>query len=162
MKELKGEYEKVIHENVKLKEQNDVQTKLWKIWLETHEKKTQVTDKTSEQQEKDNEDNARKTTNDTEKVSEQQEREQNISETLKNIRKESEDEILLIEEDELSPEEVQNIFSRNKKNGFAKTTPASKPEQAEKTPIECKKCNYKAISNQRLDEHYANAHGKKK
>ena len=118
LKELKDEYEKVIHENVKLKEQNDVQTKLWKIWLETHEKKTQVTDKTSEQQEKDNEDNLRKKSKDIEKVSEQQEREQNISETLKNIRKESEDEILLIEEDELSPEEVQNIFSRNKKMGM--------------------------------------------
>ena len=83
--------------------------------FKSHEKKTQVTDKASEQQEKDNEDNLRKKSKDTEKVSEQQEREQNISETLKNIRKESEDEILLVEEGELSPEEVQNIFSRNKK-----------------------------------------------
>ena len=31
----------------------------------------------------------------------------------------------------------------------------------EKAPIECKKCNYKATTNQRLDEHYVNAHSKK-
>ena len=74
---LQANYERLIELN---KEQNDVKTKLWKIWLETHERKTQVTDKTSEHQEKDNGDNLRKKSKDTEKVSEQQEREQNISE----------------------------------------------------------------------------------
>ena len=118
LEELKSEYEKVKSENLKLKEQNDVQTKLWKVWLETHEKKTDVTENTSPQQDE----GVRK---DTEKASHQ---EKNIEETLKNMRKESEDEILLVEDDELSADEVRNTFLRNKKNGFAKTTPASKPE----------------------------------
>ena len=80
---------------------------------------------------------------------------------------EDEDEILLVEEEEqeekeINAETVRNVFSQNKKNGYVKTSPVSASEKTEKEPFNCQQCNFKALNNHRLDEHYANAHRRKR
>ena len=59
-------------------------------------------------------------------------------------------------------ETVNKTFNENKKNGFSKTSPVTQAEKSVKEPFACHKCSFNAVNNQRLDEHYGNAHRQNK
>ena len=151
MAELRINYDSIKTENLKLKDSLETQQKLWKIWLETFEKKKETNTLQSK----------------TDQVGDEgiKENRNNDQENKGKEKTATEEEVEIIdntEEDEMDSEQIFQTFVNNKNRGFKRTSPTASSSPNVTRNFKCEKCDFNAIDLINLNDHVSRVHGRKK